>query len=318
MRVVMELPSYSKTCGGIRDNVLLAESFSTKMMLRFQHISNGYPNVDTEWSVGLPDETFPECDVCITYSDTPYLDRLVGLPQVGKVYILMLSYGMNLPVERRNIHNKKVAVLCSSKKLEQLISNEGVKVHRLGLGLNMSPFSNINLDRKKYLAILFHDMLSKKYTTAVSVADSLYNDKVIDGVIVFGNSSSFDRFKKPQGLVAFYPNATPDQVNIVFNTCSCFLMPSISEGLNLTPIESALCGCPAVLCDGAIGETFIDKENCFIVPRENKQMMYSKCADVIRNFDTYSEKFMQKTQELTQDTSWSNVIKKLSDIICGI
>jgi len=316
MRIVMELPSFSKTCGGIRDNVLLAESFIPKMMLRFQHISNGYPIVDTEWSVGLPDYTFPECDICVTYSDTPYLDKLVNLPQIGKVYILMLSYGMNLPVERRNIHNKKVTVLCSSKKLEDLILKEGVKVHRLGLGLNMSSFFDDNIHREKYLAILFHDMLTKKYTTAVTVADNLFNDGIINGVIVFGKSNNFNKYKSPRGLRIFYPNATPEQIKTIFNTCSCFLMPSISEGLNLTPLESALCGCPPVLCDGAIGEVFIDRENCFIVPRENKQQMYARCADVVTNFDKYSQPFMYKTQELTQDMSWSNVIKKLTDIIC--
>jgi GT2 family glycosyltransferase len=318
LRIVMELPYYSKICGGVRDSVLIAQQFTPTAELRFQRlISESNPaELSTKWSVGLPDESFPTCDICITYSDNLYLEKLVNLPQVGKVYILMLSYGMNLPVERANVLNPKVTVLCSSKKLEKAISEEKVKVYRLGLGLDMSAmYVDKEIKRKKYLAILYNNMLMKKYTTAVEVANTLYKNKIIDGVITFGREEGYSNFPKPIGLVKHYAKATPDQIREIFNTCQCFLMPSVTEGLNLTPIESTLCGCPAILCDGAINEVFFDRVNCFISPPEDTSTMVALCTEVMNKFNKYSNAFRKDMQSLVDTMTWPAVYDKLTTVL---
>mgnify|MGYP003825360623 CR=1 FL=1 len=314
LKVVMELPHYSPESGGIRDNILIAETLS--MHVRFQNLSCGYPDIKADWTVGFPDNTFPKCDICITYSDNPYIEELVELPQIGRVYILMLSYGMNLPVEKSNIHNSKLKVLCSTKKLEKAIKDEGVEVFRLGIGLDMSEMYQNNIERKNYLAILYNNMGVKKYQTAVKVADILYQNKIIDGVISFGRSDGYNKYQHPKGLIKHYSRASRDEVREIFNTCKCFLMPSVSEGLNLTPIESALCGCPAVLCDGAIGEIFFDKINCLVAAKEDISDMVNKCKHLISNFEIASPLFQKDMNETIKNMTWNKVFDNLKKILC--
>ena len=316
LRFVTELPYYSLTSGGIRDNIRIAKNFDPKMIVRFQNIMEGYPILPLHWTVGRPDHTFPQCDICITYSDNPYTEELVKLPQIGKVFILMLSYGMNLPVERRNVLNKKLTVLCSSKKIEKEILKEGVIVHRIGIALDMSEFYLEQRERKNYLAILYNDMETKKYGTAVKIASILYRSKIIDGVISFGKKNGYESFKKPEGLVKHYSDATPVQIREIFNTCKCYLIPSVTEGINLTPIESTMCGCPAIICDGAIDEIFFHEKNCFIVPKEDVKVMVEYCTEVIENYDKYAEPFRKEMIEVTKEMTWGKVMKNLIDILC--
>lgn len=316
LRFLIELPYYSMTSGGIKDNILIAKNFEPKMMVRFQNILEGYPILPLYWTVGRPDHTFPQCDICITYSDNPFTEALVKLPQIGKIFILMLSYGMNLPVERRNVLNKKLTVLCSSKKIEKEIIKEGVKVHRIGIALNMSEFYVEKRDRKNYLAILYNDMETKKYRTAIKVSNLLYKNKVIDGVMSFGESIRYNHYEKPKGLVKHYSDATPEQIREIFNTCKCFLMPSVTEGINLTPVESTMCGCPAVICDGAIDEVFFPGENCFVVPKENVKVMVEYCTDVFKNYEEYAEPFRKNMIEVTKGMTWDRVMKNLVEVLC--
>jgi GT2 family glycosyltransferase/glycosyltransferase involved in cell wall biosynthesis len=317
LKIVAELPYYSTTSGGIHDSILMAQSFDPTMEIRFQNLSRGYPpQTIGAWSVGLPDETFPECDICITYSDNPHLGKLVNLPQVRKVFILMLSYGMHLLVERANVLNPKVTVLCSSKKLEKAIRTEKVKVHRLGIGLDMSEmYVDPNIRRKKYVALLYHSMPSKQYDTAVEVTNSLYNTGAIDGVITFGLPDNYAAHRKPLGLVKHYDTATPTQIREIFNTCQCFLMPSLTEGLNLTPIEATLCGCPAVICDGAINEVFFDKTNCLVVPVNDTKKMTEECLHVIDNYKQISESFRKDMLVRVSAMTWPKVLETLTQVI---
>lgn len=314
IRIVLELPFFAKTCGGVRDTINIARLSEPNMIVRFQNLNFGYPDItDLRWSVGLPDSTFPECDVCVTYADNPYTARLLSLPQVNKVFILMLSYGMNLPVERRNVLMRNINVLCSSKKIERAILADGGKVNRIGVGFDMSDMYLTSDTRRKYMAILYHDMVTKRYSLAVEIADTLYRQKLIDGVITFGTPTGYDKAPKPKGLIKHYSNANKDTIREIFNTCSVFLMPSSTEGINLTPIESTLCGCPAVLCDGAIDEVFFNERNCLVA--KNKKVMIESCIDILQN--DYSEKFRLNMLDTIKDMTWEKVIMNLKEAICG-
>lgn len=313
LRIVVELPNYDKTSGGSKDTIHIAESFNPEMIVRFQNLNNGYPNItNLRWSVGLPDSTFPECDICITYSDNPYTQRLLQLPQVKKVFILMLSYGMNPPVEKRNVLFPNINVLCSSKKIEKAILVDGGKVNRIGIGLDMSDMYLTNIPRKRYMAILYHDMITKRYPLAVEIADHLLRFKLIDGVITFGRANDYNKAVKPKGLIKHYTNANKDTIREIFNTCSLFLMPSSTEGINLTPIESTLCGCPTVLYDGAIDEVFFNERNCLVA--KNKKVMIESCIDILQN--DYSEKFRVDMLDTIKDMTWERVINNLKKAIC--
>jgi glycosyltransferase involved in cell wall biosynthesis len=297
----------------VRESLKLAEKIEA--YVRFQRLVNAYPQIPNTWTVGLPNHTFPHCDVCITYSDTPYMRELVKLKQVGRVMIYMLSYGMSIENERRNVLTPKVTVMCSTKKLEAAISAEGVNVHRIGFALDMQDMGNDNLKRDDYLALYYNPMESKKYDVAVTVADYLFKEHIISGVVVFGTSMDFDKHIKPKGIKYTALNASRTDVRAVFNSCKAFLMPSVSEGLNLTPVESTLCGCPAVICDGAIDELFFDKQNCFVSERMDYNGMAGQIWDIMLNYDQYAHPFEQNMREIVKDYNWDKVITNLKALL---
>jgi hypothetical protein len=312
MKIVFELPHNKTATGGVMSTIRLAEHLNAD--LRFQRFE-GKGTINLPYSIGRPDKTFPACDVCVTYSDNPYLMELVELPQVKKVIIYMLSYGMCLERETPNIHNYKTLVTCSTQKIEKAILDEGVDVKRIGFSLEMGEFYRMNwFDRKKYLAILYHDSDFKNYDFAVSIADSLYKSGEIEGVISFGGGSEYNKHKHPKGLKAHYYNASKEQIRYVFNNCRYFLMPSTTEGLNLTPIEATLCGCPSLLVDGAIGEIFHSGINCFVV-QPDKAEITEMIGHINRNYLDIANDFHLDMTSIVNDYTIDKVANNLIKLI---
>ena len=314
-RIMLELPHYSVTCGGVTDTIKLANLLPDEVCMRFQNGSQEYPQIGVSWSVGMPDNTFPECDVVITYSDNPYVNKLLELPQVKKVIVLMLSYGMAIERERANVLNEKITAICSTKKIEEAIKKDGGKVIRVGFGIDMDDMYDIGKKRKNYLALLYHNMWCKNYSFGVEVADKLYADGVIDGVITFGREEGYETYKHPKGLIKHYPRATREQVREILNTCKCYFSPAVSEGLNLIPIEAALCGCPPVLSDGAIDEIFFNGENCIIIPKNDFGEAYKNIKMIIESNEVYADGFKKDMQYTIKDFTWDDTIKKIMDVL---
>ena len=311
MKVVFELPFYDNLCGGVMFTIALAKEMNAH--IRFQSIQKGYPfNIDN-WTSGLPDNTFPECDVCITFSDNPLTDKLLRLPQVNRVMCYFQSYGMNIFNEKRNASNRNVFNLCTTKKIEEAIKRDGNQVLNVGFGLEMSEFYDFGYERKNYLAILFHEMQSKRYSVAVKVADILFDKGIIEGVISFGTNVNYKKYKHPKGLISHYGNATKSGVAEVFNQCKAYLMPSVSEGLNLTPIESTLCACPAVICDGAIGEIFTET-NCAIIEKNSLDFMEYQISGWMYTRG-HAEIFEKSMRETIKGYTWKNTVNKIKEVL---
>ena len=130
--IVVEVPRFSLLSGGIRHMSELSHNLNKKynvhLRIQKEKFGTNYSEVDLKvpYSIGLPDNTFPESDIVITYSDNPYLESLVNLPQVKKVLIYMLSYGMCIERERKNVLNSSVIVMSSTNRTKELIEKEGV------------------------------------------------------------------------------------------------------------------------------------------------------------------------------------------------
>lgn len=317
-KIVFELPHYKMSSGGIVETIKFNDKFPEdyEVSYRFQKKSDEIPTNISDYTYGLPDDTFPECDVCITYSDNPYLDDLIKIGKCKKILLHTLSYGMAIERERKNVLNKDVFVICSTKKIENGIILDGGKVNRVGFALDMdNMYVDNNIKRNRYLSILYHPSELKRYKLAVEVSNKLYKDGKIDGVITFGGDIDYDKSIKPISLVKHFKNANRDEIRYVFNSCMCFLMPSITEGLNLTPIESVLCGCIPILCDGAIGELFFDKENCFICEKDNVDEMYNLVNFSVENHNIYNISFQKKMRSVITPYTWDSVIKNIINLI---
>lgn len=315
MNLVFELPFYSPVVGGITETIRLAQALNAHV--RFQRKSTYQVPLDLgiEFSFGLPNQLFPKCDACITYSDTPYMDMLVRNRNVGRVLVYMLSWGMSPDNERYNAMHKEVTALCSTKKIEDAIHKEGGTVKRIGFALQMEQMYDMCLERKDMLALYYHPAPAKQYDVAIKVSDNLFGNSYIDHVISFGSLENYNQHKKPAGLVGHYKNATKQEIRDIFNVAKFFVMPSKSEGLNLTPVESTLCGCPAVIVDGAIGELFIDGETCIIAKSGSYYDVLESTYKLINNIDEYKEKFRDNLNEIAKEYTMDKLVANVKDVL---
>jgi hypothetical protein len=317
----VELPKYAETSGGIvRTKKLTVElQKKHKVHLRIQKTNPllDYSKIDFKvpYSIGMPDKTFPESDVVITYSDNPYADILTSLPQVKRTLIYMLSYGMCFERERKNIFNPKITVMSSTNRTKKMIEKEGIKCYCVGFGLETKNFYIDRLiERKKYAALLYHYSLDKQYELGVKVCNELYKQKLIDGTITFGTSQEYQNYMHPISLIKNYQNASSEQVKNIFNECCIFIMPSITEGLNSTPVESTLCGCPSIICDGAIDDLFFDGETCLIARKNDFIDVLEKSKKIILH-PIYSMIFKDNLEKLLYQFTWEKTILNIEEIL---
>lgn len=300
MKIIFELPFRSETCGGVLATIALAKELGATVKYQthknYQHY---YDDFEYDW--------------WITYSDNPHTGEILNLSKAKNVGVFTQSYGMSYRNENDNA--MRIPCFCTTQKIEQAIIKDGGKPYRIGFGLDMEGFIDYGNPRKRYLAIMYHNMPSKKYDIAVRVADLLFSKGIIEGVVSFGMLEGYNNHKHPKGLVKHYPNATRTQVAEVFNQCKAYLMPSVSEGLNLTPIESTLCACPAVICDGAINEIFIENINCIVVNKNDIWNMVGNIKMLIENYDSESHNMKMSMQETIKGYTWSNVANKLMELL---
>lgn len=318
---VVEVPQYSKTSGGIQHMKELSIALKKKyrVQLRIQTINPeiNYPKeLSIPYTIGLPDKTFPVSDIVITYSDNPYTANLTHLPQVRKVLIYMLSYGMCFERERKNVFNPKVTVMSSTLKIKKAIEAEGRKCTCVGFGLvdtRKNFFRDKKIIRQRYASLLYHYVPDKQYNLGVEVCNELQRQNLIDGTIVFGTSLGFANVKHPDKLVAKFLNANSTTIREIFNKSSIFVMPSVSEGLNLTPLESTLCGCPSVICDGAFGDLFFDKETCLVAEKYSMQSLLQKSKEILLN-SNFSALFQENIEKLVPKYTWDKTIENIEKL----
>lgn len=317
MKIVFELPFYSQTCGGVLETIKFGQKLYKHghiVQFRFQRKLDK-PDTILPYTYGIPDGSFPKCDIAITFSDTPFIDRLVELKQVGRVMINMLSYGMSINAERYNSHHPKVEVLCSTEKIKMAILNDGHKeVHKIGFGLEMDDMFNYDEQRKDILALYYHPMPSKMYQLAMDIATGLYGNGLIDGAISFGTKESYSTFKKMPFLENHTFNADRTQIRNIFNKAKIFLNPSISEGLNLTPIEATLCGCPSIICDGA-SEVLVDNFTCLMVDDGDYFDILNTAIELMSNYDDYQYLFENNMRRIVKEYTWDKVVDNFQNIV---
>lgn len=318
-----ELPHFRENAGGIKRTIVLSQKFKDigfKVNLRFQKKIQDvdYSKIDFKipYSVGLPDSTFPKSDVVLTYADTPYGSQLCSLQQVKKVGILMLSFGMALERERFNIFNKKMSILSPTKRTQELIEKEKVFCQHIGFGTDYyNFFPEIGVEKEKIAVLLYHSEKNKMYDFAVQIVNKLCDEKLIDGVITFGTQTDYFKHKHPKKLIRHCFNAKRAEIREFFSRASIFIMPSITEGLNLTPLEATLCGCPSILCDGAIGDIFFNDFTCQIAEKNNFEDFYKKSKKILldKNLgEYYRNNMLKEIKNFTWEKTIENILRVMS------
>jgi hypothetical protein len=322
--IVFELPRYRPGSGGIASTIELVSSIhklypNLKLHVRFQNSQTGIDynsiGLPVSFSIGLPGNNFPSTDWVITYTDTPYGEVVAKLPQINSIAILMLSYGMAPEREKRNININNIKILSSTYRTKKLLEKDNIKNTWVGFGVNAHHFYQEPVIKNKKIAVLLqHSSPDKKYAMGVSICDRLYSSKYIDEVITFGASIHKDKLSKhPKALTQHYTNATVDQIRNIFSNASIFIMPSILEGLSRTPMEATLCGCPAVLCDGALEDIYFPEKNCKWALKNVEPSFLSKSIEILNNDYSFIFKsdMEQRIKSYTWDNTANNIIKAL-------
>jgi GT2 family glycosyltransferase len=287
---IYEVPHYSPMSGGIMRMIDAAKTHGAQV--RFQTVLDEWPipdDIGVPYTIGPADATFPDCDYVVTYSNNPHTSKLLALPQVGRVGVLMLSYGRWKDEERANVLLLPNTTMTTTQRTRQrILDNTGVEATVVGMGLRMGDFYyEPTITSRQYVAVYYHHSKNKRYPLAVKVANRLCREGYINGgTIVFGPSKNFDTVPRPEDFADLHLDASHEEIRNIFSISKVFLMPSASEGLNRTPAEATLCGCPSVLCDGALDELYIDRVNCMIAPNTgNADDLYDAAVWTLQNAD---------------------------------
>jgi glycosyltransferase involved in cell wall biosynthesis len=90
-------------------------------------------------------------------------------------------------------------------------------------------------------------------------------------------------------------------------------MPSVTEGLSLTPMEATLCGCPSVLCDGAIGDLYFDEQDCLVAKKDDIEDLYKKCKKILKN--DFSDTFKRYLSDIVKKFTWEKTINNILEVM---
>ena len=333
MKWVFELPHFQYGAGGIRVVIELAREVQRQghdVQLRFQRrhpqIENGVTDFGLPTTTGRDYSDFPSCDTAVTYSDTDNIEGFMAAPQIGKKAIFMLSFGMAPNIETKNVMTPGLTIFTSSYRTQREITNHGIHSTNVGHGHDWHEFfPEPGVKKTNTAAVLFHTAKDKRYEMAMNVAALLCKNKMLAGINAFGMFSiGSGPYLKAEKWVdatgcsfSFYPNADRATIRNIFSASKLFIMPSVTEGYNLTPAEATLCGCPTILCDGAIGELYFTNVNCRIVNRDRIHEMYGAAKEIMEGGPDLAEKWRGKMAVMTNGLTWERTAKLIIEAMSG-
>jgi hypothetical protein len=327
--IVFELPSYKFGSGGISSTIELINAIYRE----YPHLNIGL-HLNEEKQKTNKDlfcfdittttgdiKNAPPTDWFIMYSDSPNGNRVIKSEKIKRCAVLMLAYGMAPEREKLNVLNKKIKVFTSTKKIKTLIEEDGVSAIDIGFGVDAAPFYKEEKTRKtlRLAALLKHGSQNKRYAFGIDVCEELLLQGFIDGIITFGSSIHKEVTAKKEfgGFSVDHYDVDKNRLREIFNMSSVFIMPSLSEGLSRTPIEATLCGCPSVLCDGALNEIYFPEQNCKWVEDKDSEMDFVEAAiDILSN--DCSDSFRLDMQQRVQPYTWKKTAKNLIGELYGI
>jgi len=105
------------------------------------------------------------------------------------------------------------------------------------------------------------------------------------------------------------------ELRVLYNTAGVFISTSRHEGFSLTPLEAALCGCPAVLtpADGNL-EYISDGENCLLAT--TPQEVSEKAVEILKD-RALGEKLARSLEKRAQEYRWPEVVTRLETALLG-
>lgn len=306
--IVVVIPCYSETSGGVKRMLRLAQQLHIHSYNVGLHIQKGMLKalLPINVTTGQRIIDLPNVKTIITYSDDPLINEYKQIENIN-LLVYMLSFGM-APEREKNVVESGAKILCSTQKIvDDIYSSLFLKPFKIGFSLDEQR-SNFYLEdgyKREYLAIMYHSSESKNYKTAVEVCNEIDLP-----VIVFGQRPC-EKINLPKRTESIYYNVNHATLRRIFNRSKLYLNTSLYEGLNLTPLEAMLCGCPSVLNNGA-NELY---ENVMFSGKSINNII-STCNLWIDNYALVNNKIIAEDARRTSEMhTWENVLSNLKGFL---
>lgn len=205
--------------------------------------------------------------------------------------------------------------LVVSRWLERIVKESGAWCNRISNPIDTEHFyvKQMIFNRREHsIGVLYHVDEHKGFKYAAMVI------KRIKDIFPDLEVNMFGTPEKPRDLdfdFKYIRNATPEELNELYNSVRVFLCMSVKEGFGLTGAESMACGCCLVSTDfEGVFDYAVNNENAVIVPVGD----VGKAVDAIISLFS-DQKMMKRISETAADSmkerNWDNAVETLENIL---
>lgn len=187
----------------------------------------------------------------------------------------------------------------NKKEIIERFPEEKDKIILVKNGYNAQDFFMENLKKREILnkfsidkeyekIVLFVGRVSKmKGVDVLLKAASMYeNENILTLIAGDGDfRSELNEMKEKLGLknVIFLGNRTQEELRLLYNISTVFVLPSRKEALPLVAIEAMACGTPVVVTNQSGMDKIINKEVGLLFEMDNEKMLAEKIKLVLEN-----------------------------------
>lgn len=196
---------------------------------------------------------------------------------------------------------EKIIAISEDNKREimEKFPEEKDKIIFIKNGYNAQDFFIENLKKKEILnkfsidrdyekIVLFVGRVSKmKGVDVLLKAASIYENENILTVIAGDGDfrNELNEMKEKLGLknVIFLGNRTQEELRLLYNISTVFVLPSRKEALPLVAIEAMACGTPVIVTNQSGMDKIVNKEVGLLFEMDNEKMLAEKIKIVLEN-----------------------------------
>jgi GT2 family glycosyltransferase len=112
--------------------------------------------------------------------------------------------------------------------------------------------------------------------------------------------------------IKYFTRPTDEELNILYNKCTAFILTSRHEGFALPPLEAMASGTPVICTDAHGNRDYISpSENCILVEQDNDNQLRDAISKIFSSPDL-RDKMSRECIKTAQRFGWSEISKQLA------
>lgn len=267
----------------------------------------------------LSDRYLPKSDNYIATAVSTAVDlNKCHISQKQKIYFIQGYENWSCSTEQlEKTFEYGMTNIVVSNWLKTYLEQKGIKSHLVRNAFDFDYFklSKPFVERDKYhISLLYSENPIKGTCYALDALRQLKQEYPQIQVSMFGISN------KPRGLedwIAYYQKPNREIHNLIYNSSSIFIAPSINEGWGLTVGEAMICG-NAIVCTDNKGhlEMASNMKTALLCPIKDTQAIYENVKMLIEN-DRLRYELANNALCNIQLFSWEKSVNSFYNIIMG-